>query len=45
MDNLCHYNLYDKLMSKKYHEFLMSNDNLKISNPKDQEEFLQIFKL
>jgi len=41
MDNLCHYNLYDKLMSKKYHEFLMINDNLKISNPKDQEEFLQ----
>ena len=41
MDNLCHYNLYDKLMSKKYHDFIMTNNNLKISNPKDQEEFLQ----
>ena len=41
MDTLCHYNLYDKLMSSKYHEFIISNNNLKISNPRDQEEFIQ----
>ena len=40
MDNLCHYHLYDKLMSKKYHEFIMTNDNFKISYPRDQEEFI-----
>ena len=41
MDTLCHYNLYDKLMSSKYHEFIISNNNLKLSNPRDQEEFIQ----
>ena len=40
MDNLCHYHLYDKLMSKNYHEFIMTNNNLKISNPRDQEDFI-----
>ena len=41
MDNLCHYKLYDILMSNKYQEFILTNNNLKLSNPKDQEEFIQ----
>ena len=41
MDNLCHYKMYNKLMSNKYHDFIMTNNNLKLSNPKDQEEFIQ----
>lgn len=40
MDSLCHYEIYNKLMSKKYHNFIMENNNLKLSNPRDQEEFI-----
>ena len=40
MDNLCHYQMYNKLMSNKYHDFIMTNNNLKLSYPKDQEEFI-----
>ena len=41
MDNLLHYKMYNQLMSNKYHDFIMSNNNLKLSNPKDQELFIQ----
>lgn len=41
MDSLCHLEMYNKLMSKKYHNFIMDNNNLKLSNPKDQEGFIQ----
>lgn len=40
MDSLCHYEIYNKLMSKNYHNFIMENNNLKLSNPRDQEEFI-----
>ena len=40
MNSLCHYEMYNKLMSKNYQNFIMENNNLKLSNPKDQEEFI-----
>jgi hypothetical protein len=40
MDSLCHYEMYNKLMSKNYHNFIMENNNLKLSNPRDQEDFI-----
>jgi len=40
MDSLCHYEIYNKLMSKNYHNFILENNNLKLSNPRDQEDFI-----
>ena len=40
MENMCHFQLYNKLMTGKYKEFIMTNNNIKLSNPKDEEDFI-----
>ena len=40
METLCHYQIYNKLMTEKYQDFIMTNNNLKLSNPKDEEDFI-----
>ena len=40
METMCHYQVYNKLMTERYQEFLMSNKNIKLSNPKDEEDFI-----
>ena len=40
METLCHYQIYNKLMTQKYQEFIMTNNNIKLSNPKDEEDFI-----
>ena len=40
MGTLCHYQIYNKLMTQKYQEFIMTNNNIKLSNPKDEEDFI-----
>jgi len=40
METMCHYQVYNKLMTERYQEFLMSIKNIKLSNPKDEEDFI-----
>ena len=40
METMCHYQIYNKLMTEKYQEFVMNNNNIKLSNPKDEEDFI-----
>ena len=40
METMCHYQVYNKLMTERYQEFLMNNKNIKLSNPKDEEDFI-----
>ena len=41
METMCHYKIYNKLMTPKYRNFLMSNNDIKLSNPKDEDDFIQ----
>ena len=40
MEKMCHYQIYNKLMTPKYQEFLMNNKDIKLSYPKDEEDFI-----
>ena len=40
METMCHYQIYNKLMTERYQEFLLNNKNIKLSNPKDEEDFI-----
>ena len=40
METMCHYKIYNKLLTPNYQEFIMSHKNIKLSNPKDEEEFI-----
>ena len=40
METMCHYQIYNKLMTEKYQDFLMSNKNIRLNNPKDEEDFI-----
>ena len=41
MENLYHYEIYNQLMTKKYRDFIMENNNLKINNPESQKDFIE----
>ena len=41
MESICHYKIYNKLMTPKYRYFLLRNNDIKLSNPKDEEDFIQ----
>ena len=40
MNNLCHYKIYSKLMSKEYKEFLMKNKILEFNYPQNEKDIL-----
>ena len=40
MESMCHYKIYNKLMTPNYRYFLMRNNDIKLNNPKDQENFI-----
>ena len=40
MENMCHVQVYNKLLTEKYQEFVLTNNNIKLCNPKDEEDFI-----
>ena len=40
MENMCHLQIYNKLLTEKYQEFIMTNNNIRLSCPKDEEDFI-----
>ena len=41
MKNLCHYKMYDYLMTNEFKEFIINNDRLEFYNPKQQKKSLE----